>query len=375
MKIIIFRNYKEECQLSMKGYADCLSQNLKRKFPHWYILDYYPKFIDFKSAKNSLLLRKSIDFFNRYFYYPHQIKKMSADVYHIIDQGNALFLKKLDPNRTIVTCHDIIPLLLEKNFFPGIKKPPLALKIFKISMKYIKEAKYIFADSENTANDLLKYCLIPKEKIIKIINSTFYPFQKLPKEKVEIYKNKFKIDTNKLIILNVGNNNFYKNIPRLLTTLNKLPEKIDGKDWLFYHIGPSYNKKMLEIVDNSLILKKIHQLGTLDYNELEFFYNIADLLFFPSIYEGFGMPVLEAMKCGLAVLCSDIPPLKEIGNDAVVYADPYNIEEMKEKLIYILKNEEYRKYIAEKGFERAKSFNWNDTIESIASYYKRIAEQ
>lgn len=372
MKIIIFRNYKEENQLSMKGYADSLSENLKKKFCQWEIVDYYPKFIKFNILNKSPLVRKFIDFFNRYIYYPFQIKGLIADVYHIIDHGNALFIKNLNADKTVVTCHDLIPLLLERGYFPDIKKPPLALKIFKISMKYMSKAKYIFADSSNTAKDLTEHLLIPKDKIIKITNSTFYPFKVISRERKEYFCNKFALDTSKLIILNVGNTNFYKNISGLLNTLNKLPEKIDGRDWLFYHIGVPYSDKMLKIIEKESIRKKINQLGILEYHELEFFYNIADILFFPSLYEGFGMPVLEAMKCKTAVLCSDIPSLREIGNDAVEYANPYNTEEMAEKLISLLRDAERRNYLREKAIKRAELFSWEDTIEQIGKYYMKI---
>src|SRR4030042_4280656 len=126
--------------------------------------------------------------------------------------------------------------------------------------------------------------------------AAFYPFKRTMEEQNNLFRKKLNVADDTYIILTVGLNIFYKNVKGILETLSSLPEKINGKKWIFYHLGERYTEKDLQVVKNEQVRDRIKQLGALSYPELELFYNSADVLFFPSLYEGFGMPVLEAMQ-------------------------------------------------------------------------------
>ena len=374
MKIVLFRNYKEESQLSMKGYGDCISKKLKEKYPQWDIIDFYPRIIGRRDTYKSKDFQKIIDFINRYIYYPMQIKNIKADVYHIIDHGNALFMKEIPSERTIITCHDLIPMYIDRGYFKKIKKPPFGLYVFKYSLSFFKKARYIFADSNNTMKDIIEVAKVREDKIITIPLAPFYPFKKNSSEKRAVYCKKFNLEGDKLVILNVGAPIFYKNVDGLLRTLYSLPARINGKEWIFYHIGPPYSAAQLSGASSDFINNHLRQPGVVGFEELEFFYNVADVLFFPSLYEGFGMPVLEAMTTGLPVITTSVASLVEVGGDAVLYVNPHEIQDMGTTLIDLLSNMQLRKDLIEKGLKRSQLFNWDTSIDKMSIYYQATAE-
>ena len=178
MRLIIFRNYREDLQLSMKAYADCIAKELRKSKPNWEIIEYYPKSLLIRLSRKDNVISKIIDLINRYIYYPLQLKgAIEGDVYHIIDHANSLLMKYLNNNKVVVTCHDLIPLLMDTGYFKGIKKPFLALRIFKISMNYLSKAVKIFADSKSTKNDLVTKLNIDGNKIIYIPLGLFYSYK------------------------------------------------------------------------------------------------------------------------------------------------------------------------------------------------------
>jgi len=356
----------------MKAYADCVISALRNKKPDWEIVEYYPSSLFYELSKKNNIISKIIDFTNRYIYYLLQVKRCKADVYHIVDHGNALLIESLDRDKAVVTCHDVIPYLMAKGYFKGIKKPPLALKIFIISMRYLKRARLIFADSENTRNDLVEWLKMDKDKVVVVHSGSFYPYRRLLEEEIIKHKKVLGINEGKLIILHVGNNLFYKNFDRILAVLSRMPDKINNREWIFFHIGQRYGDEFINIHYKGKHRERIKDMGVLRYEELEKYYNMADILLFPSLYEGFGMPVLEAMQCGLPVITSNVASLKEIGGDAVKYVNPYNIENMLEVLLNVLNDSSLREKMRESGLERAKMFTWDSAITKMISYYEMV---
>ena len=153
-----------------------------------------------------------------------------------------------------------------------------------------------------------------------------------------------------------------------------MPERILGKDWLFVRVGVKSKSSFLDYHLGGRRIEKIKEVGVVSYEELEKYYNAADVLFFPSLYEGFGMPVLEAMHCGLPVIASNVASLSEVGSDAVIYVNTYNVDDMLEKLLLVLSDENLRSEMRIKGMQRAKLFSWDKTIELMISNYEEIAK-
>lgn len=117
----------------------------------------------------------------------------------------------------------------------------------------------------------------------------------------------------------------------------------------------------------------VRLLGYLPYEELPYIYNLARALVFPSLFEGFGIPLVEAMACGCPVLCSNMTSLPEVSGDAGVMFDPHSAEDMAEKIRSVWDDEARRREMRVKGFERVKLFNWDDTAKQTMDVYKKAA--
>lgn len=162
-------------------------------------------------------------------------------------------------------------------------------------------------------------------------------------------------------LLYVGNFYPHKNLKRLVLAFNKIIQET-GLNYSLVLVGGKVPDRK-----NKIIIT-----GYVDDNRLNNLYRGADLYVFPSLYEGFGLPVLEAMKRGVAVICSNTSCLPEILGDAAEYFDPLDIEDMAEKIKRILFDKSLKNELIEKGFERVKKYDWWKTAEETLSIYENI---
>jgi len=116
----------------------------------------------------------------------------------------------------------------------------------------------------------------------------------------------------------------------------------------------------------------IKYLGYISDEELAKVYNLASLFVYPSFYEGFGLPIAEAMACGTPVITSSVSSLPEVGADAVVYVDPNNIEDIKEKMMMVLNNKDLQKQMIQQGLKRAKNFTWEKSTKEHIKIFKEV---
>ena len=161
--------------------------------------------------------------------------------------------------------------------------------------------------------------------------------------------------------LYVGRQDPYKNLQRLITAFSALPNRNDYELWL---AGP-YDKRyspLLEIQTQELgISHLVKFLNYVSYDELPIIINQAIALVFPTLWEGFGLPVLEAMACGTPVITSNVSSLPEVAGDAAILINPYNPGEITAAMQAIINDSELRKQLSEKGLKRANQFSWEKT--------------
>jgi glycosyltransferase involved in cell wall biosynthesis len=175
-------------------------------------------------------------------------------------------------------------------------------------------------------------------------------------------------------ILFVGTLEPRKNIIRLLEAYarikDKLPHKLviaGTKGWLYQPIFEAV--KRLSLRNNVIFL------GYVDDGNLPALYNLADLFVYPSIYEGFGLPVLEAMACGIPVITSNVSSLPEVAGDAAVLVDPYNVKELAGAMKHVLTNASLRKQVINKGFQQAKNFSWKKCARETLKVYEEVYDK
>jgi len=227
-------------------------------------------------------------------------------------------------------------------------------------MKWVKrESSLIFADSYSTKQDVIRMLNIPEKKII--VN---YPgvriFIPTPQQ---IKQTRLKYSLKNDFILSVGKQEPRKNIQRLIRAYAEMPDK---KNTDLVIVGPEgWDDEIKKI--NSSKQKHVHFLHYIGDEELHALYESCTLFAYPSLYEGFGYPVVEAMLHKAPVITSDTSSLKEIGKDAASLFDPHSAITIRQSMERMLNDEKYRKQTAEKGYEKGRLYTWE-------AYYKKMLD-
>ncbi|MFM7367611.1 MAG: glycosyltransferase family 4 protein [Sphaerospermopsis kisseleviana] len=245
--------------------------------------------------------------------------------------------------RFIVMSHDMIPLRFPKPF------SPLTPYHRYYTPQVLNQAQHIICNSEATANDITKFYQISSNKITPIplaCDRSHFQFLNLPTKNYFLY---------------IGRQHPYKNVHGLISAFAKLLHKNDHELWLVGPTDKRYTPLLEKQVEELGINHLVKFLNYVPYHELPTIINQALALVFPSLWEGFGLPVLEAMACGTPVITSNISSLPEVTGDAAILINPYNTEEITDAMQTIINDSETRKQLSEKGIKRANQFSWEKT--------------
>lgn len=230
------------------------------------------------------------------------------------------------------------------------------------------EAHKIIAISESTKNDLINIYRIPSEKIKVVYSGINQKFQPIFWNDLRLKKVKEKYKLPDRFILYLGTIEPRKNIVGLIKAFELLKEDkketedlrlaIAGiKGWLYDEI--------IETAKMSLYRKDIFFTGFIDDEDKLFVYNLAEVFIYPSFYEGFGFPPLEAMACGIPTITSNVSSLPEAVGNGAIMVDPYNIDEIAESIQLCVSDKELRNTLREKGLAQARKFSWIKTAKQI----------
>jgi glycosyltransferase involved in cell wall biosynthesis len=360
-KILILRDFKEDRRMSMEIYADLLLTSLKT-IDTFEVDGYIPTV---PPLFNNLIGMRIA----RYLFYPMQVIGKKASLYHIIDPGYSHLINIIDKEKTIVTVHGLLPILMWKGKVQGIARRRIPLLLL-FSFAELKKVKQIIAISEDVKKDLINLLGFEPNKIC-VINNVIDPiFREYSQgQKIETRNRIFgKNNPTKHILINATK--FYKNPDTVLRTAKILQENSD-LDFRLVRIGHP-DKHWIDSVHTYGLQNNVVDLGPIQWKDMPDLYNSVDLLFFPSLYEGFGWPPLEAMACGTPVIASNATSLPEVIGDAGVMLDPYDVLGFFEAIRKMLIDQEYRQQFVEKGVNQARKFTWDKTIEKIISVYNYI---
>jgi glycosyltransferase involved in cell wall biosynthesis len=259
-----------------------------------------------------------------------------------------------------VTIHDITHIKFPQ-YLPG----KLALYYAKFMINQaVKKSKIIFTVSENTKSDLISHFNADPNKISVVYNAVSPMFKPQSRDEYTHLHKKYSIPADKRVLLYVGNKKPHKNLERLLHAF----AEIRGKHGcVLIMAGKGFdNYKRLEAAAEELRLSDdIIHTGVVSDDDLVSLYNLADALVFPSLYEGFGIPPLEAMSCGTPVVCSNASSLPEVTGDAAQMTDPYDTASIADGIDKVLSDENLRKRLIAGGFERVKLFSWDAAADKI----------
>ena len=363
-RILLLRNFSEDKRISMEVYSENLLGAMSAQDSGMNIRYYRPatRYSKDKSAGKWAMR------FARYFEYPTQIKRFKAHLYHINEHGYAHLIKSLPAERTIVTVHDLIPLLKYSGAIKGLK-PGKNPWLSRYSLSFLKQAAGIISISENTKNDLIKYCGCRADRI-----SVIHPGRPgiEPNVDATTLNARKELDlplTNEKLILITGQD-FYKNLDSSILVYNQLLKKHAVR---LIHLGPNsahwQQAKALADTPGSII-----EFEYLPFSKVIQLYRAVDCLLFPSWYEGFGLPPLEAMACGTPVVSSNAASLPEVVGKAALTAEPDDISGLSHAVERLLFEREIRQDFIDKGLLHSQKFSWSKCARQTLELYRNTLD-
>ncbi|MCM8709663.1 glycosyltransferase family 4 protein [Clostridium sp. SYSU_GA19001] len=317
------------------------------------------------SNTNIIMASKKHHRFFEQNYFPADLKDNNIDIYHIPQNGIGM-CENIECKK-IATMHDLIPYIMPETVGRGY-----LLKFLKDVPKVIELSDALITVSEWSKQDILKYFPIDKNKIFVTPLAADDIYKPLDKEKCKYFLSK-QYNINKSFILYIGGFSPRKNVKSLITAFAKVYKDL-GKDYNLVIVGATRDQGqyLSEFSSNLEFSSKIIFTGFAPENHLPILYNACDAFVYPSLYEGFGLPPLEAMNCGTPVITSNLTSIPEVVGDAGILINPYNEYELMEALKKLLNNEKLQNEYREKGLIRAQDFSWNKTAEKTLEVYKKI---
>lgn len=340
MKIVLFQRNVVE------GYS---IENVSENF-----INNLPRDLQIKVIKPSYLTQGLVNRIR----YSCQAMRQQGDIYHIL--GDVHFLTYfLNRRRTILTIHDCIRLTSADLGF--IRKQIYKLFWFTLPNLF---CRYITTISEESKNNLISYAGIDRKRIMVINNGIDNRFRTIiltRQEKEDLLGN----SEGKKTVLHISAPHSHKNVLRLIESIRNLNVKL-------IKVGGFNNEE-------SQLLKKYNidyfQFRNINLELVVKIYNAVDCLVFPSLFEGFGLPVVEAQKCGCPVVTSNTSSLSEIAGKGAVLVDPYSTDSINEGINKVLFDEELRSTVIQEGFKNAKRFEWDKIALEYYALYNKVKEE
>ncbi len=270
--------------------------------------------------------------------------------------------------RSVVTIHDCIHLM-----FPEYLPNKLAYYYAKGSMWTAShKADRILTVSEASKKDILRFFNVAPHKVEVIYNAIDERFLAPPNaERMELARQRYQLDHP--FILYVGNIKPHKNLERLIDSFARA--RSQGLDDLkLIIIGDEISKypPLRQSVHKHKLDKHVRFLGFQPMETLAAFYRLARAFVFPSLYEGFGLPPLEAMACGTPVVTSNVSSLPEVAGGAAVLVDPYDEDAIASAIVRAVSDDSLRSELIEKGIQRARTFSWKQSVKKIHDIYMQV---
>ena len=286
------------------------------------------------------------------------MKKNKVDIYHNPRNTGAPIICG---GKIVVTIHDVIPHVLPQYYLNS----PIERVYYELMLREaIYRSDAIITDSEFSKSEIIKYYHVNPEKITTIYLDCSDNFKPLAENVVSNVKDKFAI--RRPYFLTMGGSEYRKNVKTVLATYEKYYKDnydiiVVGGSWRNYDLSKSFGH-----------IDGIHFLKGISDEELCALYNGAEIFIFASIYEGFGIPLLEAMNSGTPVVAANSSCLPEIAGDAAVYFEPLNCEDLRQALQSLLTNHSLKEKMIQQGFIRANYYDWNKTIAETYAVYKKV---
>lgn len=332
-----------------------------------------PEPVKLPAAANSLLKRRGLDAEAFFTTYPLSVHLNGDGIVHLASQNLATLLLFRRVSPVVITVHDIIPYLLRRDRRLSIYRHPVHRFFDRLSLLRLKKAQAIIADSGYTREMLVEHLAISEKKIQVVplgVNKKLFR----PTEAPDGLLSKYGLNRDTQYIIYVGSEDPRKNLEVLLNALARIRK--DRGNVQLLKIGAARfmdeRQRVLHAIRELDLEDRVRFIDQVTEEELAYFYSLAAVFAFPSKYEGFGLPTLEAMACGTPVVASKASSIPEVVGDAGLLVSPEDPKAWAEAILSVLDNPGLGEKMAADGLERASEFSWERTAERTIEVYQEL---
>lgn len=341
------------------------------------IMEVNPVLPSLLSFGHQILQHTAIDIRSFFFNYPIWANYPKSAIYHIASQNLAsLLLFHAPPKPVIVTVHDIIPYMLRNNEQLNIYRTPADRLFDRIAMMGLRQADLLIAVSEYTRQCLINYLRISPERIITVRSGINQEVFRPIYDCSDVY-HRYGLNPAKQYIIYVGSEDPRKNLQVLFHALSILRQKFPNIE--FIKVGnPHFDyerQRLIHLVHTLGIQDITHFLNDIPDSDLALFYSTAKVCVLPSLYEGFGFPVLEAMACGLPTVVARATSLPELVGTAALLFNPNDVDDLCVQIAHLLDDENLRLKMIRQGTEHVRlNYSCPVIISQLQTIYIELME-
>lgn len=314
-------------------------------------------------------IEKNKDKFWEEIHIPACISNEKIDLYHVPQNG--IGLPKAEQCPLVVTIHDLIPYIYPETVGKGY------LKVFLQEMPGIVErAAHIITVSECSKQDLIRILKVPSDKITVTYEAPEPIYQPMPEAEARAFvKDHYGIFDR--YILYIGGFSPRKNVKGLINAFKEIRHEV-GFPLKLVLVGKQVREygDLVVLIEALGLQEDVIWTGFAPVEDLPYFYSAAEIFVYPSFYEGFGLPPLEAMACATPTIVASSSSIPEVVAEGAELFNPFDSMELAEKLYLLLTDTEKRRQLGQKGLERARQFSWQKTaIETLEVYRKVLGKR
>lgn len=352
---------------SIDRFVACLERELSSKFS---VRILRPRPI--LSRFGGPAVRKWMAYADKFLLFPRLLARESAGagLVHLCDQSTAIYTHGLRHRPHLLTCNDLIAIRAALGELPEHRPGLLGRKLQRAILQGVKSARVTVCISEATRNDLVRLTGVPRSNVRVIPMGLHFPYQRLTPETALRTVRRFTSSAS--FLLHVGGNQWPKNRAGVLAIYNNLLARNPKAPDLVL-LGEELTVQMKRFLQEHNLGNRVFLIPNASDDDLRAFYSVAAALIFPSFYEGFGWPIIEAQACGCPVATSDRPAMTEVGGSAAIYVAPEDPSAAAAKLAELLaESSQLAADRRQRGFENSARFSTARMVSAYAELYPRL---
>jgi glycosyltransferase involved in cell wall biosynthesis len=322
MRVLLIGNYEYNRQPSMQRFINLLQHGLTKAGCDVHRIRPEPVMGRLKPDENGI--GKWLGYLDRFVFFPLHLRRLVhwADVVHICDQANSVYVPWLKGKPNVVTCHDMMAIRSALGEIPQNPTRWSGRAFQRWILNGLRKAQRVVCVSEQTRIEFLRVAKLPPEQIAVTPNALHYRFRPMESEEAGEHLRALGLSDERPFLLHVGGNEWYKNREGVLRIFHHLVKLPGYEQHRLFMAGMPWTPWMRDYVKEAGLVGRIKELIEVSNEHLRALYSTAKALIFPSLQEGFGWPIIEAQACGCFVVTTNRAPMTEVGGDGALYIDP-----------------------------------------------------